>query len=87
MDSSKPFVSRFFPPNSDPRPPLVLGLALSLSLPVLGAMGVVDLRLGAKASLSFPTGDTPRLFVGTSGVLVRRAERSSEEAKGSTSVT
>jgi hypothetical protein len=74
IDSSTSFGSRFFAPKNEPRPPpLVLGLAISVSLPVLGAIGaVVVLRLGAKASLSFPTGDTALLFTEISPVLADR---------------
>lgn len=68
-------------------PPLVLGLAVSASPPVLGAMGAVCLRLGAKASLSFPTGDTPRLFTETSLEFACRPLTSSVEAREFTRVT
>jgi hypothetical protein len=77
MGSSNTLVSRFFPPNSAPRPPLELGLALSVSPPGLGA---VNLRLGAKASFSLPTGETPRLFAVASMVFACRIGCSSVEA-------
>lgn len=73
MGSSSTLASRFFPPNSAPRPPpLVLGLGASMSPAFFGE---VDLRVGAKASLSFPTGDTPRLVEAMSIVLAWRRGR------------
>lgn len=75
--SSKTFVSRFLPPKKAPNPPpLVLGLGGSGSTTVFGD---VDLRVGAKASLSFPTGDTPRLFAAISMVLACLSGTSSAE--------
>jgi hypothetical protein len=76
MGPSNTLVSRFFPPNNAPRPPLELGLALSLSPPVLGA---VALLFGAKASFSLPTGDTPRVFAVASMVFAWRIVWSSVE--------
>lgn len=84
--SSTALASRFFPPNSEPIPPLVLGLAVSVSAPALEATGAVDFRLGANASLSFPTGDTPRLATGTSPVLALRPLTSWVDAREFTSV-
>jgi len=84
--SSKTRVSRFFPPNSEPKPlPLVLGREPSPSSPVLGE---VDLRDGANASFNLPTGDgdTPRLFVATSMVCACRSEASSAGVAESTRV-
>lgn len=86
MGWSRTLVSRFFPPNKAPNPPpLVLGLAGSGSTPVLGD---VDLRVGANASFSLPTGDgdTPRLFAVTSIVFACRMDASSTEATESTRV-
>jgi hypothetical protein len=85
MGSSSTLVSRFFPPNKVPRPPpLVLGLAVSGSSPGLGDE---DLRAGVKASLSFPTGDTPRLFAPTSTVFASRIAGSSVEGSEFTGVS
>jgi hypothetical protein len=85
MGSSSTLVSRFFPPNKVPRPPpLVLGLAVSGSSPDLGDE---DLRVGVKASLSFPTGDTPRLFAPTSPIFASWIAGSSVEAREFTRVT
>jgi hypothetical protein len=77
--SSVTFVSRFFPPKSEPNPlPLVLGLEPSGSPPVLGA---VARRVGANASFSLPTGDgdTARFFTATSMVFECRIGASSAE--------
>lgn len=83
--SSKTRVSRFFPPNSAPNPPLELGRAPSKSPPVLGEG---DRRLGANASFSLPTGDgdTPRLFAATSMVFACRMGASSADVMESTRV-
>lgn len=84
---SSTFVSRFFPPNKAPNPPpLVLGLAGSASAPTV--FGDVDLRVGANASLSLPTGDgdTPRLFAAMSIVLACWSDTSSAEAAEPTRV-
>jgi hypothetical protein len=87
MGSSNTLVSRFLPPNRAPSPPpLVLGLVTSGLAPGLGA-GDVDLRLGVKASLSLPTGDTPRLCAATSLVLAFWAAGSSVEVREFTGVT
>ena len=80
MGSSNTLVSRFFPPNSAPRPPLELGLALSLSPPAAA------LLFGAKASFSLPTGDTPRLFDVASMVFACRKVESSVESTSVASV-
>ena len=87
-ESSATLASRFFAPKNDPiPPPLVLGLAGSVSVLTLGTTGVVVvLRLGVNASLSFPTGDTPRLFPETSVVLAGLALLSSVETREFTSV-
>lgn len=87
IGSSNTLVSRFFPPNKAPSPPpLVLGRATSGLAPGLG-FGDVDLLLGVKASLSLPTGDTPRLFAATLVELAFRAAGSWVEACESTRVT
>jgi hypothetical protein len=56
---------------------------------VAAVLGDVDLRVGAKASFSRPTGDgeTPRLFAATSMVFACRREASSAEAIESTGVS
>jgi hypothetical protein len=83
---SNTFVSCFLPPNRAPSPPpLVLGLAASGLAPGLGT-GDVALRFGVKASLSLPTGDTPRLFTAMSLVFALRVVGSSMEAWEFTSV-
>jgi hypothetical protein len=86
---SKMLVSRFFPPNSEPRAPLlVLGRTGSASPPALGA-AAVDRRVGAKASFNLPTGDgdTPLLLAATSIVCAWRRCASSVAATESTGAT
>ena len=63
----------------------MLGLEPSGSPAVLGE---VDLRVGANASFSFPTGDgdTPRLFAATSMVFACRMGASSVDVRDSTRV-
>ena len=78
-------MSRFFPPNSAPRAPLLLGRAPSVVS--AGGLGEVDLRAGTNASLSLFTGEVPRLAEAMSMVWVcRGVGGSSEEKAESTSV-
>jgi hypothetical protein len=88
-ESSTGLASRFLAPKNDPiPPPLVLGLAVSVSpAATLGTIGLVAvLRLGANASLSFPTGDTALLFADKSLLLAGRSVPSSVETWEFTSV-
>lgn len=87
MESSQALGSRRFPPNSDPSAPApVADLRLSVSPPVLGE---VERRVGLKASLSLPTGETPRLWgvvVVVSMVSACLGETSSADVSESTRV-
>jgi hypothetical protein len=66
--SSSTFDGGRFPPKIAPNPPpLVLGLELSLSPPVLGD---VDLLWGENASLSLPTGDALRFIFGVTSMVL-----------------
>lgn len=83
--SSPTLVSRFFPPKSAPRAPLVLGRAGSVVSD--GGLGEVDRRAGTNASFSLFAGEVPRLAEPISIVWARRGGGgSSEEKAESTSV-